>query len=238
VAATGCVNSWRLHNVNNLELCQSLRELAGIRGTGPSTVVGQTGEMLRVVNWIKKSWVDIQNLHKSWTFLINDLAFTTAASKGDYTLADMNASNLRQLDLKSLRCEITSMGFRNRQFMEDWDWDQFRNLYRFNNLTEGRPIRFSVDPKDRSLCLAAIPDATGYTITGRYWSKPIEFTADADVPAIPEQYHMLIVYWALSKYAGYESAPEAKQEALENKARMLSALEADQLPDVEIGSEF
>lgn len=219
-----------------LELCQSTRELAGIAGTGPSTTVGQSGEMLRLVNWVKKSWVDIQNLHQSWNFLLADLSFTTTAGKGDYSLAEIGASDLKRLDKTSLRCQMTSMGYANRQFMEEWDWIDFRDMYRFNNLVQGRPIRFSVDPKDKALCLAAIPDAGGYTITGRYWTRPVTLAADADVPAMPEQFHMLIVYWALSKYAGYESAAEVKQEAAENVARLRSALEIDQLPDITIGS--
>lgn len=221
-----------------LELCQSTRELAGIAGTGPSTTIAQTGELKRLVNWVAQSWIDIQNLHKSWNFLIADLSFTTVASQGDYTLANMNASDLRTLDKTTLRCQQTAMGISNRQFMEPWDYTSFRDLYRFNNLVEGRPIRFAVDPANKSLMLAAIPDATGYTITGKYWKKPVALALDADTPAIPSEYHMLIVYWALSKYAGYEAAMEVKQEAMENKFKLLAALEADQLPDMHLGTSF
>lgn len=221
-----------------LELCQSVRELAGIRGTGPTSVVSQTGEMLRVVNWVSKSWLDIQNLHKSWSFLIKDFSFTTTASKGDYSLSDMSLTDLRVIDKDSLRCEVTASGFQNRQFMEPWDWDAFRNLYRFNNLVEGRPIRFAVDPKDKTMCLAMIPDSIGYTITGRYYKRPVVLSADSDTPEIPSEYHMLIVYWALSKYAGYEAATEVKQEALENKGRLLAALESDMLPDMTLETAF
>ena len=221
-----------------LELCQMTRELAGIPGTGPSTVVGQTGEMKRLVNWVAKSWLDIQNLHQSWGFLIKDLSFTTVASQGDYTLTNMGATDLRSLDQESLRCHQTSLGYTNKQYMERWDWQPFRDLYRFNNLVEGRPIRFSVDPANKNLCLAAIPDSVGYTITGRYRKQPVTLTADADVPDIPYAYHMLIVYWALSKYAGYEAAAEVKQEATENIHHLLPALEHDQLPPIELGVSF
>lgn len=218
-----------------LALCKRTRELAGIAGTGPVTVVGQVGELGRLVNWVAKSWIDIQNLHKTWNFLITDLSFQTVASQGDYTLSDMSASTMRQLDMDSLRCQTVSIA--DRQFMEPWDWTAFRDVYRFNNLTEGRPIRFAVDPKNKNLCLAAVPDGI-YTITGRYYSKPVELTVDADVPNIPDEYHMLIPYWALSKYAGYEAAPEAKQEAIENMGKLMAALVADQLPGITIGGGF
>ncbi len=103
-----------------LALCKRTRELAGIAGTGPATVVGQVGELGRLVNWVAKSWIDIQNLHKTWNFLITDLSFQTVASQGDYTLSDMSASTLRQLDMDSLRCQTVSIA--DRQFMEPWDW--------------------------------------------------------------------------------------------------------------------
>lgn len=221
-----------------LEICQRTRELAGIAGTGPTTTVNQTGEMGRLVNWVKQSWIDIQNLQQTWNFMLTDLSFTTVQGQGDYTLANMNASTLRKLDGESLRCEVTASGYQNRQFLEKWDWAQFRDMYRFNTLTPGRPVRFAVDPKNKSVCLAATPDATGYTITGRYWTQPVTLAADADVPAMPEQFHMLIAYWALSKYAGYEAATEAKQEAMENTARLLNALSVDQLPDMLLGGSF
>ena len=223
---------------NFLQLCQATRELAGLAGTGPTTTVAQTGELKRLVNWVAQSWIDIQNLHKTWNFLITDLSFTTTASKGDYTLAEMLASDLRMLDESSLRCQQTSLGYQNRQFMDPWDWVHFRDLYRFNNLVEGRPTRFAVDPQTKSLSLASIPDAAGYTITGRYWKKPVALVADTDTPIISSEYHMLIVYWALSKYAGYEAAMEVKQEAGENRAKLLSALENDQLPPMEVGGAF
>ncbi len=219
-----------------LEIVKATRELAGITGSGPVTTVNQLGEMLRLVNWVKQSWLDLQNLHKTWNFLLVDLSFTTVAAQGDYTLANMGASNLRQLDAESLRCQRADSDLRNRQFMEPWDWRHFRDTYRYNNLVQGRPIRFAVDPKDKSVCLAAVPD-DAYLITGRYWTKPVAFVNDTDVPAIPDEYHMLIAYWALSKYAGYEAAAEAKQEAMENKARMLTALEIDQLPSMTVGQE-
>lgn len=221
-----------------LELVARTRELAGIAGTGPTTVVGQTGELLRLVHWVDRSWTDIQNLHKSWNFLIEDLSFTTTAAQGDYTLTQMGATDMRTLDVDSLRCEVTATGISNRQYMEHWDWKAFRDVYRYTDLTQGRPIRFAVDPKNKSLCLASVPDTSGYTITGRYWSKPVSLTLDADVPAIPDEYHMLIVYWALSKYAGFEAAMEVKQEAAENKSRLLAALEADQLPEMDVEGSF
>lgn len=221
--------------MNFLEICQKTRELAAISGVGPSTTVGQSGEMSRIVNWVAQSWLEIQGLHKTWNFLAKDFSFTTMEGKGDYTLAEAGVPDLMLWDKYSLRCQRTDLGFVNRQFMEDWDFVPFRDTYRFNNMVQGRPIRFAIDPKDKSILIAAIPNGEGFTVTGRYWSKPVAFVNDYSVPAMPDQHHMLIAYWALSKYAGYEAATEAKQEAMENKPRLLTMLENDQLPEITLG---
>ena len=48
----------------------------------------------------------------------------------------------------------------------------------------------------------------GYTITGDYFRSPTEMVADGDLPTgLPAQFHMAIVYLAMTYYAGYEAAP-------------------------------
>ena len=73
--------------MNFLEITKRTRELAGIAGTGPTTTLSQTGEMGRLVNWVKQSWIDIQNLHQTWNFMLTELSFATVAAQKDYTLA-------------------------------------------------------------------------------------------------------------------------------------------------------
>lgn len=221
--------------MNFLELCVRTRELAGIAGSGPSTTVAQTGELLRVVHWVQSSWIDIQNLHRNWNFLYKDFSFSTVQGQGEYAPTQIGASDLKVYDMTTLRCQETAKGYVDRQFMDEWDFFDFRDTYRYTTLNPGRPIRFAVDPKDKSLWMDGIPDSVGYTITGRYWSKPVPLVADTDIPAMPEDFHMLIPYWALSMYAGYEAASEAKQEANERKPPLLSALRNDQLPDLLVG---
>lgn len=215
-----------------VELVDRLRELAGVSGT-VLTVAGVSGEYRRLVNWTASAWMDIQNLHSSWHFLREDLSFTTTVGQTDYTLAQMHAQYLKQLDVDTIRIEQTSVGMSDRQDMVSMDYRTFRDTYRFNVLQTGRPTNFAQNPKTRGVLLSHSPDVE-YTITGEYWRSPILLTSNYDVPALPEEFHMLIPYWALSKYAGFESAPEAKQEAIENVSRILSSLENNQLPDIEL----
>lgn len=213
-----------------LELVNSLVELADISNTPLATVQSQTGINLRAKNWVKQAWVDIQNLNVDWNFLRQDLSFVSSASQS-YTLTDMGATSLRKFDMESLRIYLTATGVADEQYVIPQEWGNFRNVYLYGARQTGRPNTFSIDPATKSLYFSSVP-GTGYTTTGYYWRTPVTLSADADEPAMPDEFHMAIVYRALMKYAGFESAPEAKMEAVENYSALMSALELDQLPAI------
>lgn len=213
-----------------LQLCVSLQELAGVTNSPMTTTSSQTGVNLRVVNWVKNAWIDIQNLHTEWLFLRQDLSFTTSSSQS-YTTTAMSATTLRRMDNESLRIYLTATGVADEQPLSYMDWETFRNTYLFGTRQSGRPVCFSVDPATKTLWLNSNP-GTGYTIVGYFWRSPVTLSANSDEPAMPSEYHMLVVYRALMKYAGFEAASEAKAEAVENYGPMMSALELNQLPDI------
>jgi len=216
-----------------LQLCVSLQELAGVTNSAMTTTVSQTGTNLMVVNWVKNAWIDIQNLHTEWHFLRQDLSFTTSSSQS-YTTTAMSATTLRAIDKMSVRCYLTATGVSDEQHLDYVEWETFRNVYLFGTRQSGRPVAFSIDPATKTMWLNSNP-GTGYTIVGYYWRSPITLSANADEPAMPSEYHMLIVYRALMKYAGFEAAAEAKAEAVENYQPMMSALELNQLPEIIMG---
>jgi hypothetical protein len=88
---------------------------------------------------------------------------------------------------------------------------------------------------DQSLCLGP-PPTDQYTITGDYFVAPSEMVADTDVPAgLPTRFHMLVVYLAMQKYAGYESAPEVMQRGASEGTRMYAQLQAVRAPRLSFG---
>jgi hypothetical protein len=97
-----------------------------------------------------------------------------------------------------------------------------------------RPVVIAVGP-DQSLCLGPPPNAL-YTITADYFVAPTEMVADTDIPAgLPTRFHMLIVYRAMMKYAGFESAPEVYQRGSEENAGMYAQLLAVRAPRMSFG---
>jgi hypothetical protein len=88
-----------------------------------------------------------------------------------------------------------------------------------------RPVVVAVGP-DQSLNLGPPPNGL-YTVTADYFVAPSVMVLDTDIPlGLPTRFHMLIVYRAMMKYAGYESAPEVYQRGSEESARMRAQLMA------------
>jgi len=223
--------------MNYIQLVQRLAVEANSSGASPVTVVGQTGEYSRFVNWISTAWVDIQNLHNDWEWLRKSVSFSTATGKATYSPdADILLTDFASWKIDSFRIYPTSVGFGGERFLTKKGYNAWRDLYQFNNFrtTYSPPIEIAVAP-DKSLCLGPTPDATGYTVVGEYFANPVSLTDDSDVPAMPSRFHMIIVYRALQMYAYYESAPEVMARANFEYARLVSQIEQDQMPIAQAG---
>lgn len=217
-----------------LALAQRLRQEAGISGTGPATVVSQTGEMGRVADWISTAYEEIQDKNATWEFLRNDFSFQTIASTSAYLPSAVNLTEHASWKTNSFRAYLTSTGASDENYLCFVPWEEFRDAYQFGSLrsTPGKPTTFSIRP-DKSVELWPVPNAV-YTIVGEYYKRPQVMTANADEPLFPRQYHLAIMWKALMYYGTYENAPEAFTSGERNYARLMLKLEANQLPSVKL----
>lgn len=217
-----------------LELCQFVREQADLNGTGPASVIGQTGEMGLVVRWTQQAWLDIERRHHAWNFLRKPLSFNTTPGQVEYTLAQMNAADLAVLDFDSIRAYRTALGVTDEMFVTHWDWQDFYDIYLYGPQTPGRPTVFTVNPQNKAMNLGSIP-GDAYTVKGWYYRRPAKPTADNDVPPWPEDMHEIVAYRALIKYANFDAAPEVRQSFADEYRILMHRLERDQLPQIGLG---
>lgn len=217
-----------------LQLVQRLRQECGVSGTAPTTTVGQSGEIARLVNWINQAWYDIQSMHEDWLFMRGNVSFNTVDGTQTYTATAAGITSLGNFKRDSFRAYPTGAP-ESERFLLYIPYDQFRNFYLFggNRTVEGPPVAFTISP-DKDLLFGPIPDAV-YNINGEYFQKPALFTADSDEPTIPAQFQMVIVYKAMQFYGQYEAAPEVYAAGMEHYGRMMARLQIDQLPSIEFG---
>jgi hypothetical protein len=215
--------------MNFLAIVQRLRQECAIAGTGPSAVTSQTGELKRLVDWVATSWLEIQNLHDDWDWMRGTFSFTTTPNDDAYSASDVGISTrFGYWDRNMVRVYATSVSDETELIYlpyEDW-----RVRYRVGTNTPSRPVNWSIHP-DRSLLLGYKPDAA-YTVSGEYGKTVQELTADADIPECPTQYHMVIVYRAMMKYARYSAAPEIYEDAKIEYLSYLRKMESRHLPEI------
>lgn len=203
-------------------------------GTGPTTVVGQTGESKRLVDWIADAWFEIQALHRNWKFQRASTTFVTVNAQYAYTplQAGIAANTFGEWIPDSFRIYTTAAGVGSEQFADIFrDYDTWRDTWYFgaNRNQVSMPQQIAIAPDD-SLVLGPSPLA-GYTVVADYYKAPVRLALDADVPTLPFRHDpVIIVYLALKKYALFESAGESLAMAQQEYARRLARLELDQLP--------
>lgn len=221
-----------------LELVNQLRLECGVTGAVLPTVSNATpgSESSRMVKWIQTAWNDIQSSKEDWLFLRKEFVFNTATHQQIYTPSgDVGLDDFGNWKRDSFRCSSVGSDYRDEQLLNYMDWTTFRNLYRYANMrnTFARPVVVTIDPL-KNLGFGSTPDIP-YVIDGEYFTKPVALVNDTDTPAIPDRFHMCLVYRAMMYYAGYEAAPEVMSRGEFEYKRLYSALQIDQLPTVVSG---
>jgi hypothetical protein len=217
-----------------LALVQRLHQESATSGIAPASTVNQTGDAKRLVDWIATAWMDIQSERRDWFFLREPVQFTTTAGKASYTALDAGLLSFASYKTDSFRAYVDG-NVASEEALNYQPWDTFRNVHLMGSqrTLQQRPYDFTVDPA-KNFVLGPIPDAA-YVVNGEAYALPTPLANDADRPALPPQYHMMIVWRALVYYGYKEAAPEALTFGQNEYERMMRELMADQLPEVAVG---
>lgn len=205
----------------NLQLVQDLHVLVGAAGSAPASVDNPVGETKRLVRWIKQADNLIQLKWVNWKFLRTLYSQPTVAS----TATAAKPALLKYWDFKTFF--IIEPGQTARNPIATVEYDKIKG--EVLSTSTGIPSRIIIMP-DNSLLFDPTPDAA-YTIEADYYKIPTLLAANADVSAIPAEYHQIIIGRAMIFYANFESAPEIKEQGTEIYVEMLALLENDQLPN-------
>lgn len=227
-----------------LQLVQRAMRECGASGASLSTVSGASGEAERFCDWVNQAWLEIQTRRDDWDWmkasvlLGSGASFTTVAGTASYPLGTgdgtcgVTADLFQKWDVYSFRNYTTTTGYTNEIFLDPIRYGQWRNAYMYGAMrnVQTRPVAVAIGP-DKSVCLGPPPNAL-YTITADYWTKPTWLQADGDTPGMPSQFHMAIVYLAMTYYGGYEAAPEVLSRGQAGYDKLMRQLGALQAPNV------
>lgn len=224
-----------------LQLVQRLRSEAGVSGADPVTCQNQTSEILRLVRWINDAWLDIQNLRTDWFFLTQPFTFNTNTITAQQVYSPLQCNTVNFGNWKKDSCRLSSVpsGIGSEIFLPFYDWEKFRNTYLYGSmrLVQTRPLLYSIDPQ-KNFVLGSTPDTSGYAVNGEYYTVATYLVNDTDIPVMPPQYQMAIVYKALTWYGLYEGASEAVDRGNLEYEKIMGRMQNDQLPTVYYGASL
>lgn len=200
------------------------------------------------MNWVADAFSDVAQAHDDWSWLRSSnilgagVSFATINGQASYQLGTgvgtvgVLTDNFGKWDRESFWSYTTANGFSDEIPLGEVSFDYWRAVYmsNANRNVRTRPVAFAVGP-DQSICLGPNVNAN-YTVTGDYFLVAPVLSADADIPfGLPTRFHMLCVYRAMCKYAGYEGAPEVMQRGTTEGNSMYAQLEALRAPRIGFG---
>jgi hypothetical protein len=225
-----------------LTLCQDLRRECLIPGTGPTTVVGQTGQAERLVKWVRDAYTELQNEQANWRWLRGNFQLLTVSGTRYYPYTDVGVTDSDSAAAitrwsrwwtENPFIYLQSAGVGTRHSLGWVDWQDLREVFNAGTETSAYPIEWSIDPQER-IAFRPAPDGV-YVFQGEYQKGPQTLALDADTPEMPARHHALIVAMAMKKYAAAMAAPEVYAQARDIEAQHRAALEISQLPAPRFG---
>lgn len=225
-----------------LQLVQALRLETGYANSGPTTVIGQTGDHERAVEWVRRAYEELQQRH-DWNWLRCQFSLATVSGTAiyDYTSATDNGSPISRFRSWRVQdsvnppfCYLQSAGAGTAGPLTYIQWDRYLFLSRTES--SGSPSFVSVTPQ-RELALYPTPDDV-YVVIGEYIRSPQVLANDDDVPEMPEGFHDLIVYLAMEDWGMANAAQEVVDRGIRKGRRLLRNLERSELPNIRIAGAW
>ena len=217
-----------------LSLAQAVYREGGISGQITSTQ-NQTGEALRVTQWVANAYQEILNDQGMvWNFQHASVVVPLIPGQGIYTFDDFNLPAGVQWDTRSMRVAVNA-DLSDETFVMHMRYPEFRDYWLFSSrrTVKSRPLNVSVD-FNTNLRIAPIPDQA-YNLVMQYLISPPPLVDDTDVPILPQRFQMAIVWKALRHYGMFEAAPEVVTRAEHEYKTILQHIYNDQSPQVIVG---
>jgi len=214
-----------------LELTRRLAREVGASGR-IQTLQGTEGEFRRLADWVNESWVELQMVRDTWKWRVGE--FEVPMTVGQRVVDTSSYPDFYRVLPNQFFGKLDSAtNWAVLAFVSFRDW---QDLVRTRPPQEGVPVYYT-ERSDLVIEVDPIPSVP-YSVRGLYTKRPQFLVDDFDVPSLPEEYHMAIVYKAMMLYGGYESAPEIYQSGEAGFNRIYQMLVNTDIPDVHLGTEL
>ena len=206
-----------------LELAQDLRREPGVSGSGPVTVVNQTGLLEKLCRWIADADNQIQTKWEDWNFMWNEWEIELVATKRTYLPPDI----FGLWDRSSFALDYRTANYTPIKYA---DYLNYRDKIASGEQTQDQPSVVTMLP-NHTLAVFPIPAVTGSKLKADFWARPVRMTNDGDISRIPPRFHRIIVVRAKMMYAEHMSNQGLFNSAYAEYVELLDLLESAELPE-------
>lgn len=238
--------------MNFLALCQRTASESGtIAGTlKPSTVLGQTDRLGKLVGWVAEAWRLIQEAQPAgWPWQREEFSGKpTTPGSARYTGASWSLLKFGRFvvdDDEQDYCPYTiylqADGVADERILRGITWADYKIRYTRGVQTPDYPVHYTIHPQTGEFCLGPVPDAI-YAINGEFVRQTQILGVNADIPEmpghradVPEDEHIIIVWRALMILHEFDEGAFALAAVRQKYLECYGNLVARRLPRIEMG---
>lgn len=219
--------------MNLLQLVQRLHRESGRAGSGPTTLVDASKEVLRLADKINDAWVQLQQEPRGWKWMRRSGTLSLAAGLTERTAVDFGIEGFGRWRRPTRHYTIRCLDPTNPQNVWDLQWadhDRFVRAFVDSPIEPGYASAWSIGPNEELLIAPA--GVIDLQLKADWISDVTELVADADTPNMPARHHMLLVWRALVDAGKADAAIEDVSRATDALNTMLDNLISDQTDEI------
>lgn len=222
-----------------LELAKELaRESGNFDPELLTSVTGLKGRPAKLVNWVNKAYLNIQNSRRDWGWLISPFSRSLIPGSAVYTPQSFNLLRFSTWStdrdwFQPVTLYDPDKGVSDESPLREISHEMWKTLYdRGDQSNFQRPVDYAISPRGE-IEFGPIPDKA-YTVRGQYLKGPQILVNSADVPEMPSRFHDMIVWEAQRLMLISDGAYQESQFPMLEMVGLRHELELDQLPEIAI----
>lgn len=226
-----------------LELVRDLARDSGTLAGGvniPSVTVFSNSRADKMISWIRKAWINIQNERDDWPWMRREFVAPLTIGKARYNALELGIESRfgqwigDRPDFRTFSLYDPTIGKEDEGTLREQTYDMWRTRYGRGAPDPNRPTMWAVSPQ-QEVVFGAVPDKA-YVVTGEYRLAPQVLTANEDVPELPQQYHGAIVWEAMKLLGIADESPQTASSAISEYVLARQNLNRDYLPEITLSS--
>lgn len=222
-----------------LELAKAVAQESGSFDPSLLTgVTGLTGRPAKIVGWVQRAYVNIQNSRRDWGWLFAPftdelIPFSAVYSPQSFNLTRFSSWATDRDWYMPVTIYDPATGVSDETALRQISHELWKTKWdRGDQTNYQRPVEYAISPR-REIEFGPIPDKA-YVVRGQYQKGPQVLAASNEVPEMPERFHDMILWEAIRLMMLSDGDWQEAQFPTMEMVGLRHELELDQLPEVTI----